>query len=176
MRTEKVHWLDLLRDFTEDLLSAAILSTLPFELIMDSQIIACIVQRGPWTIILLPQCGILHSNTIKTWKLTWHNTVNWTRDLKHITVIDVLMDQWGQEWAGQGVKGGNRGMVESKYLLYSSLLQAWGQTRGAVWSPVETLTSTGSGQGFRQGKAEVKIYLWLSVPVSEATAGLEQEQ
>ena len=93
MRTEKVHWLDLLRDFTEDLLSAAILSTLPFELIMDSQIIACIVQRGPWTIILLPQCGILHSNTIKTWKLTWHNTVNWTRDLKHITIIDVLMDQ-----------------------------------------------------------------------------------
>lgn len=175
MRTENVHWLDLLRDFTEDLLSAAILATFPFELIMDSQIIACIVQRGPWTIILLPQCDILHSNTIKTWKLTWHNTMNWTRDLNHITVLDVLMDQWGQEWAGQGVRG-NRGMVESKYLLYSALLQAWGQTLGTVWSPVETLTPTGSGQRFRQGEAEVKIYLWQSVPGSEATAGLEQEQ
>lgn len=52
--------------------------------------------------------------------------MSWTRDLNHITVIviNVLMEQWGQEWAGQGVRGGNRGMVESKYLLYSALLQA----------------------------------------------------
>ena len=59
-------------------------------------------------------------------------------------------------------------MVESKYLLYSALLQAWGQTLGTVWSPVETLTFTGSGRGFRQGEAEVKVYLWKLVPVSEA--------
>ena len=166
---ERFHW-----RFTE--CCYTFLLTLPFELIMDSQIIVCILQRGPWTIIMLPQCDILHSNNIKTWKLTWHNTMNWTRDLSHITVIDVLMEQWGQEWAGQGVKGGNRGMVESKYLLYSALLQAWGQTLGTVWSPVETLTSTGSGWGFRQGEAEVKVYLWKLVPVSEATAGLEQAQ
>lgn len=66
---ERFHW-----RFTE--CCYTFLLTLPFELIMDSQIIVCILQRGPWTIIMLPQCDILHSNNIKTWKLTWHNTMN----------------------------------------------------------------------------------------------------
>ena len=47
---------------------------------------------------------------------------------------------------------------------------------GTVWSPVETLTSMGSGQGFREGEAEVTIYLWQWMPASEVTAGLEQAQ
>lgn len=88
-----------------------------------------------------PQKGcILTVTTSKQGNWDWHTTINSTADLDQITVRPALIKQlgWKLNWSGggQGVERGNRGRIDSKYLLYSALCQAQKQTgpRRGSWS------------------------------------------